>query len=68
MVLNRSLTHVVTGLLILTSTALVRAQDATSYQTPPKALADLVTAPPTPGVSGSPGYIVMSCTEPRWTP
>ena len=28
-----------------------RAQDATSYQTPPKALADLVTVPPTPGVS-----------------
>ncbi|MFD2570737.1 prolyl oligopeptidase family serine peptidase [Spirosoma soli] len=29
----------------------VRAQDAPTYQTPPKALADLVTVPPTPGVS-----------------
>ena len=27
------------------------AQDALTYQTPPKALADLVTVPPTPGVS-----------------
>lgn len=27
------------------------AQDNTGYQTPPKALADLVTAPPTPTVS-----------------
>ncbi|MEZ0485387.1 S9 family peptidase [Fibrella aquatica] len=27
------------------------AQDALTYQTPPKALADLVTIPPTPGVS-----------------
>ncbi|GAB3571547.1 S9 family peptidase [Spirosoma luteolum] len=53
MVFNRSLTHVITGMLVLTSTVLVRAQDATSYQTPPKALADLVTAPPTPGVSVS---------------
>ncbi|QJW88882.1 prolyl oligopeptidase family serine peptidase [Spirosoma taeanense] len=29
----------------------VNAQDATAYQTPPKPLADLVTVPPTPGVS-----------------
>ena len=30
---------------------LAAAQDAPTYQTPPKALADLVTVPPTPGVS-----------------
>ena len=32
---------------------LVHAQDAPAYQTPPKALADLVTVPPTPNVSMS---------------
>jgi len=31
----------------------VQAQDATGYQTPPKALADLVTLPPTPTISVS---------------
>ncbi|QDK78787.1 S9 family peptidase [Spirosoma sp. KCTC 42546] len=31
----------------------VQAQDAPAYQTPPKALADLVTMPPTPNVSMS---------------
>lgn len=31
----------------------VQAQDAPSYQTPPKALADLVTVPPTPAVNVS---------------
>lgn len=31
----------------------VQAQDAPSYQTPPKALADLVTVPPTPSVNVS---------------
>lgn len=36
--------------LVLTVTAAF-AQDALTYQTPPKALADLVTVPPTPGVS-----------------
>src|SRR5919112_266918 len=37
--------------LLTLSVAVTFAQDATSYQTPPKALADLVTVPPTPGVS-----------------
>ena len=37
--------------LILVIPLLANAQDATSYQTPPKPLADLVTVPPTPGVS-----------------
>ena len=36
--------------LALTASVAV-AQDALSYQTPPTALADLVTVPPTPGVS-----------------
>jgi dipeptidyl aminopeptidase/acylaminoacyl peptidase len=38
--------------LLFVSQAL-RAQDALTYQTPPKPLADLVTVPPTPGVSVS---------------
>ncbi len=38
------------GLLLLGSHAGL-AQDAATYQTPPKALADLVTVAPTPGVS-----------------
>ncbi|NVO32894.1 S9 family peptidase [Hymenobacter lapidiphilus] len=38
------------GLLLVSSHALL-AQDAATYQTPPKALADLVTVAPTPGVS-----------------
>ncbi|MBT9393689.1 prolyl oligopeptidase family serine peptidase [Hymenobacter sp. NST-14] len=37
------------GLLLLSTYAV--AQDAATYQTPPQALADLVTVPPTPGVS-----------------
>ena len=40
-----------TSLLLGLTTALATAQDLPSYQTPPKALADLVTVPPTPGVS-----------------
>ncbi len=35
---------------LLTAPALL-AQDAPTYQTPPKALADLVTVPPTPTIS-----------------
>ena len=38
------------GLLLLSAPAAM-AQDAATYQTPPKALADLVTVAPTPGVS-----------------
>ena len=38
-------------LAIIQSIPGVKAQDAPTYQTPPKALADLVTVPPTPGVS-----------------
>lgn len=39
------------------------AQDAPTYQTPPKALADLVTIPPTPGVSLSDKGDVMLILE-----
>jgi dipeptidyl aminopeptidase/acylaminoacyl peptidase len=39
--------------LAMTLSVGVRAQDATGYQTPPKALADLVTLPPTPTISVS---------------
>ena len=35
------------------------AQDATAYQTPPKALADLVTVPPTPGVMTGNGDVML---------
>jgi dipeptidyl aminopeptidase/acylaminoacyl peptidase len=38
------------GVLFFAAPAL-HAQDALTYQTPPKPLADLVTVPPTPGVS-----------------
>ncbi|MEZ0541103.1 S9 family peptidase [Fibrella arboris] len=37
--------------LIALTLTVASAQDALTYQTPPKALADLVTVPPTPGVS-----------------
>ena len=37
--------------VILFTALRVAAQDAPTYQVPPKALADLVTAPPTPGFS-----------------
>lgn len=37
--------------VLLTRSLVATAQDATAYQTPPKALADLVTVPLTPGVS-----------------
>ncbi|MBO0931681.1 S9 family peptidase [Fibrella aquatilis] len=40
-----------TLLLLSLPPALATAQDLPTYQTPPKALADLVTVPPTPGVS-----------------
>ncbi len=46
--LHRTLLTVSFLSLIMYST---HAQDALTYQTPPKALADLVTVPPTPGVS-----------------
>ena len=36
-----------------------RAQNATAYQTPPKALADLVTVPPTPGVMTGNGDVML---------
>lgn len=45
LLLRLSLAALLAGPLVAT------AQDATGYQTPPKALADLVTVPPTPGVS-----------------
>lgn len=37
--------------LLLLATTQIQAQDAVSYQTPPKAVADLLLAKPTPGVS-----------------
>lgn len=40
-----------TSVLFTLTVAATYAQDALTYQTPPKALADLVTVPPTPGVS-----------------
>ena len=43
--------HCLTVLIVLVSTALVNAQDAASYQNPPKVIADLLLAKPTPSVS-----------------
>ncbi len=40
-----------TVLILLVSTALVNAQEAASYQTPPKVIEDLLLAKPTPAVS-----------------
>ncbi|XWW45995.1 S9 family peptidase [Fibrella sp. USSR17] len=40
-----------TSVCLTLSVSVTVAQDALTYQTPPKALADLVTVPPTPGVS-----------------
>ena len=39
------------SLVFLFTLTTAHAQNATAYQTPPKPLADLVTVPPTPGVS-----------------
>ncbi|MFX4497548.1 hypothetical protein ABTA56_19215, partial [Acinetobacter baumannii] len=38
-------------LLLMIATTQLNAQDAISYQTPPKAVSDLLLAKPTPGVS-----------------
>ncbi|MEN9598735.1 MAG: hypothetical protein RL596_1046 [Bacteroidota bacterium] len=49
-------------LLLLVTTQYVNAQDAASYQTPPKAVADLLLAKPTPGVSiaGKATWLLLS--------
>lgn len=52
---------------LLTAPALL-AQDAPTYQTPPKALADLVTVPPTPTISVSDKGDVMLILEQAGSP
>src|SRR6478609_3139230 len=42
---------IVLNLLLIASGAAAFAQDAVNYQMPPKAIADLLLAKPTPGVS-----------------
>ncbi len=48
---------------LMTSNNELTAQDNLSYQTPPKAIADLIDAPPTPGVSLSPSNEIMLLLE-----
>ncbi len=50
-------------LLLAASAVPALAQEATAYQVPPKPLADLVTVPPTPGVSVSDNGKVMLILE-----
>ena len=48
---------------LMTTNKQLQAQDNLSYQTPPKAIADLIDAPPTPGVSLSPSNENMLLLE-----
>ncbi len=57
--MNHSLLNLIRSVLILamtTSFLLTHSQEDLGYQTPSKAIADLIDAPPTPGVSVSPNY------------